>query len=253
MDKMLYVAMSGAKENFNSIAVRGNNLANASTIGFKADLNQARAMNVYGEGLQTRAFSMSERPGYNLSVGSVMSTGRALDASIKGDGYFAVRGRDGQESYTRNGNFDIDANGVLRTTSGLAVLDDTGAEIVLPTPLEQVQINRDGVISGRPEGAGAEVIEEFAQLKLVKIDANNLVKGADGLFHSSPNRNNDYETVAQDETVQLELGVLEGSNVNVVEEMTSLISLQRQFDMQLKLMETAKDIDESQTTLLRLS
>ncbi|MEE0986749.1 MAG: flagellar basal body rod protein FlgF [Succinivibrionaceae bacterium] len=253
MDKMLYIAMSGAKENFNGISVHGNNLANASTTGFKADLGQARAMNVYGEGLQSRAFSMTERAGYNLDLGTVMTTGRALDVCVKGDGFIAVKGTDAQEGYTRNGSLQIDTDGVLRNSSGLAVLSPEGEEIVLPMPLEKIQINKDGVISGRPEGAGPEVIEEFGQIKLVKIDPKTLVKGSDGLFRSSLTRNNIYNNVPQDPEVELLGGVLESSNVNVVEEMTSLIRLQRQFDMQLKLMETAKDIDESQTSLLRLS
>lgn len=253
MDKMLYIAMSGAKENFNGISIHGNNLANASTTGFKADLNQARAMNVYGDGLQTRAFSMSERPGYNLDLGTVMTTGRNLDVCIKGDGFIAVQGKDGAEAFTRNGSLQIDINGVLRNSSGHAVLSVDGEEIVLPMPLEKIQINKDGVISGRPEGAGPEVIEEFGQIKLSKIDPKTLVKGGDGLFRSSLSRNDIYEAVQSDPSVELLSGVLESSNVNVVEEMTSLIRLQRQFDMQLKLMETAKDIDESQTSLLRFS
>ncbi len=247
MDKMLYIAMSGAKENFHGIAIRGNNLANASTIGFKADLEQARSMNAYGDGFQTRVFSMTERPGFNLDSGSIMTTNRDLDVAIKGDGFIAVADAQGSEAYTRNGNFEIDINGILRTGNGLAVLDDTGNEIVLPIPLEKVSINHDGVISGRPEGTEANIVEEFGQIKLVKLGADNAVKGADGLFRSSTG------TLTHDTTVTLESGVLESSNVNVVEEMTHLIKLQRQFDMQLKMMETAKENDESQNTLLRMS
>lgn len=107
MDKMLYVAMSGAKENFNGIAIRGNNLANASTIGFKADLEQARAMNAYGDGFQTRAFSMTERPSFNLDSGALMTTNRNLDIAIKGDGYLAIEDKEGSEAYTRNGSLEI--------------------------------------------------------------------------------------------------------------------------------------------------
>ena len=247
MDKMLYVAMSGAKEYFNGIAIRGNNLANASTIGFKADLEQARAMNAYGDGFQTRAFSMTERPSFNLDSGALMTTNRNLDIAIKGDGYLAIEDKEGSEAYTRNGSLEIDINGVLRTTNGYPVLDDTGSQIVLPIPLDQISINKDGVISGRPEGAEATVVEEFAQIKLVKFDPSNTIKGTDGLFRS-------IEGIHQhDSSVEVASGYLESSNVNVVEEMTNLIKLQRQFDMQLKMMETAKENDESQTTLLRMS
>jgi flagellar basal-body rod protein FlgF len=248
MDKMLYVAMTGAKENFNAIAIRGNNLANASTTGFKADLEQARSMNAYGEGFQTRVFAMTERPGYNLDSGSIMTTDRDLDVAIKGDGYIAVQDADGNEAYTRNGSFEIDVNGILRTSNGLAVLDEVGQEIILPIPLEKVNINKDGVVSGRPEGADANIVEEFAQIKLVKLASSVTVKGTDGLFRAA-----NGNIAEPDLDVELMSGSLESSNVNVVEEMTGLIRLQRQFDMQLKMMETAKDIDESQTSLLRLS
>jgi flagellar basal-body rod protein FlgF len=247
MDKMLYVAMSGAKENFSGIAIRGNNLANASTIGFKADLEQARSMNAFGEGFQTRVFAMTERPGFNLESGSLMTTNRDLDIAVKGEGFIAVTDASGKEAYTRNGNLEIDINGVLRTANGLAVLDETGSEIVLPIPLEKVSINKDGVISGRPAGTESTVVEEFGQIKLVKLNANTTIKGADGLFRSSGS------SLAHDTSVELTNGVLESSNVNVVEEMTHLIKLQRQFDMHLKMMETAQSIDESQTTLLRMS
>ncbi len=248
MDRMLYIAMSGAKENFHGIAIHGNNLANASTTAFKADLEQARTINAYGEGFQSRAFSMTERPGYNLDSGTLMTTGRDLDVAVRGDGYFAVRDRNGDEAYTRNGSLAIDENGVLRTANGQVLLDDSGNEIILPVPLEKVSINRDGVISGRPAGADINVVEEFAQMKLVKIPAKDTVKGTDGLFRPAQGG-----TLAFDENVGIESGALEASNVNVVEEMTSIIRLQRQYDMQLKMMQTAEQNDESQNSLLRMS
>lgn len=253
MDKMLYVAMSGAKECFNGIAVRSNNLANSSTVGFKADLEQARAMNAYGDGFQTRVFAMTERPASNLESGTLTTTDRNLDVAIKGDGYIAVRDANGNEAYTRNGSLNIDVDGVLRTSNGLPVVDTAGQNIIIPMPVETIAINHDGVISGRPEGSEASVIEEFAQIKLVTIPANLTEKGFDGLFRSKNPDDLTYNVVEANEEVELVSGAIESSNVNVVEEMTNLIRLQRNFDMHLKMMETAKEMDESQTSLLRLS
>lgn len=252
MDKMLYIAMSGAKENFHGIAIHGNNLANASTTGFKADLEQARAMEVLGDGHRSRVFSMTERPGYNLEAGALTTTGRDLDIAVNGEGYIAITDSNGNEAYTRNGSLNIDVDGILRTDRGQAVLDQNGAEIVLPIPLRAVSINADGVISGTPEGAEANVVEEFGQIKLVTIPRENVEKGTDGLFRNKDKLTGRYLDPGINEFVQLKSGALENSNVNVVGEMTNLIRLQRQFDMHMKMMETAKEMDESQTMLLRM-
>lgn len=245
MDKLLWVAMSGAKENFHSLAVRSNNLANANTTGFKADFENSRAMSVFANAYPTRAFSMTERPGYNMEDGSIEATGRSLDVAIKGPGMFAVADKQGQEAYTRYGSFTINADGVLKTTNGLDVLDEDGTQIVLPVPLDDVAINEDGVISGRPQGADRNVIEIFQRLKLVNEDIRNIEKGYDGLF-----RRTDGTQIAMDETVKVESGALESSNVNPVEELTSLIRIQRQYDTQVKLMETASQMDQTQNNLM---
>ena len=245
MDKLLWVAMSGAKENFNSLAVRSNNLANASTTGFKADFENSRAMSVFANAYPTRAFAMVERPGYNMDDGALETTGRALDLAIKGSGMFAVSDKQGQEAYTRFGSLKIDENGVLKTSNGLDVLDEDGTQIVLPMPLEDVAINTDGVITGRPQGADRNVIEVYQRIKLVNEDIKNIEKGYDGLF-----RRIDGMQIAQDPTIRVESGALEASNVNPVEELTSLIRIQRQYDTQVKLMETASQMDQTQNNLM---
>ena len=132
-----------------------------------ASNNQAQAMEVLGDGHRSRVFSMTERPGYNLEAGALTTTGRDLDIAVNGEGYIAVTDSNGNEAYTRNGSLNIDVDGILRTDRGQAVLDQNGAEIVLPIPLRAVSINADGVISGTPEGAEANVVEEFGQIKLV--------------------------------------------------------------------------------------
>ncbi len=247
MDKLLYIAMSGAKENLNSLAVRSNNLANANTLGFKADFEEARAMQAYGDGLPSRVFSMAERPGQNFQQGSLQTTGRELDVAVQGDGWLTVQDKDGKEAYTRNGSLQVSPLGVLQTSTGLNVLDTTGQPITLPMPLEKIQITEDGTINARLQGAEPAAVENLQQLKLVNPVNKEMTKGEDGLF-----RRVDGKTEAVSANVRLASGVLENSNVNVVEELTNLIKLQRQFDTQIKMMSTAEKNDESQNQLMKL-
>ena len=248
MDKLLYIAMSGAKENMNSLAVRSNNLANANTLGFKADFEQARAMQAYGDGLPSRVFSMSERPGQSYQQGSLQTTGRDLDVAVQGDGWLTVQDANGKEAYTRNGSLQVSPLGVLQTSTGLNVLDSNGQPITLPMPLEKIQITEDGTINARLEGAEPVAVENLQQLKLVNPVNKDLTKGEDGLF-----RRIDGGTETASANVRLASGALENSNVNVVEELTNLIKLQRQFETQIKMMATAEKNDESQNQLMKLS
>ena len=247
MDKLLYIAMSGAKENLNSLAVRSNNLANANTLGFKADFEEARAMQAYVDGLPSRVFSMAERPGQNFQQGSLQTTGRELDVAVQGDGWLTVQDKDGKEAYTRNGSLQVSPLGVLQTSTGLNVLDSTGQPITLPMPLEKIQITEDGTINARLQGAEPAAVENLQQLKLVNPVNKEMTKGEDGLF-----RRVDGKTEAVSANVRLASGALENSNVNVVEELTNLIKLQRQFDTQIKMMSTAEKNDESQNQLMKL-
>lgn len=247
MDKLLYVAMSGAKQNMNSLAVSANNLANANTDGFKASLSQARSMQAFGEGLPTRVFSMTETPSANFASGPIKTTGRDLDIAVKGDGWIAVQAENGGEAYTRSGSLRFDTTGVLRNDRGTAVMGDNGP-IVLPLPIEKVEISQDGIVSVRPSGATAEVIEEVARIKLVNPGNENLMRGEDGLFRLMSGEN-----APSDPSVGLLSGAVEGSNVNAVHEMVSMIDLQRQFEMQVKMMKTAEENDRASSSLMRIS
>ncbi|MBZ9610198.1 flagellar basal-body rod protein FlgF [Rheinheimera maricola] len=246
MDHLLYIAMSGAKENLNGISVRANNLANSSTVGFKADFEQARAMQAFGEGLPTRVFSLTERPGQNFDAGTIITTGRDLDVAVQGEGWIAVQAQDGNEAYTRAGNLQVNAFGMLETATGLAVMGDDGP-IQVPVPLAKIEIAQDGTVSALPQGAPANAIEEVGRIKLVKPLNQDMEKGSDGLF-----RRKDGVLAEADVGVNLLKGAIEGSNVNAVGEMTYMISLQRQFELQVKMMKNAEEMDQQQNQLLRI-
>jgi flagellar basal-body rod protein FlgF len=249
MDRALFLAMSGAKQYMQAIQLSANNLANVNTTGFRADLEQARSMQAYGEGLPSRVFSMTERPGHNFAQGSVITTGRDMDVTIQGHGWISVLDKTGQEGLTRNGNLQISASGLLTTNSGQPVVGDTGAPITLPIPLSKIEIGKDGTISVLPKGAPADAMEVVDRIKLVRPDDRTLYKAANGLFRSKdPNA-----TFEADASVSLLSGALEGSNVNAVGEMTNIIDLQRQFEMQVKMMNTAQEMDKTSDSLLRTS
>ena len=261
MDKMLYVAMSGAKQNMQALSINANNLANAKTTGFKSDLSQARTMQAFGEGQPTRVFSMTERASQNFDSGALLTTGRPLDLAINGDGWFAVQtpetgtlgsqvgvatqGAISSEAYTRQGNLRITEDGTLETSNGEIVIGDNGP-IVLPLPVSNIEISPDGTIMVQPEGAPITEMEEVARIKLVNPDVRLLEKGNDGLF-----RRKDGQVEEADAMVQVRGGTLESSNVNPISEMTDMIALQRQFEMHLKLMKTAEEIDSASSALLR--
>ncbi len=249
MDRALFLAMSGAKQNMQAMQLRANNLANVSTTGFRADLAQARSMQAYGDGLPSRVFSMTERPGNNFQQGSVITTGRDLDVTVQGDGWISVLDKTGAEGLTRNGNLHIDETGLLMNGNGYLVLGETGAPITLPVPLAKVEIGNDGTISVRPQGAPADAMEIVDRIKLVRPNNQDLYKDVNGLFRAK-DPNAAYDA---DANVKILTRALEGSNVNAVGEMTSLIDLQRQFEMQVKMMSTAEDMDKSSDSLLRMS
>ncbi len=246
MDKMLYLAMTGAKQTMVAQAVNSNNLANVSTTAFKADLEQFRSMQVLGEGLPSRTYSMTERPGIDVTPGAINTTGRELDVAIKGDGWIAVQAPDGSEAYTRAGDLHISTLGLLETASGHAVLGD-GGPIVVPQA-EKIEIGIDGSISIRPVGARANELAEVGRIKLVNPAPDNLIKGEDGLI-----RTLDGSIAVADIDVQLISGAIEGSNVSAIKSMVKMIELSRQYEMQIKMMKTAEENDAAVTQIMKMS
>lgn len=246
MDKMLYVAMTGAQNNTLGLRAHANNLANVSTSGFRRDFEQARSMPLFGETFPARVFAMSERPGTDFRPGSLQETGRDLDVAVGGKGWIAVQAPDGSEAYVRTASLNIDALGVLRTGNGLSVIGNAGP-IAVP-PEQKVEIGQDGTISIRALGEDPNVLAEVDRIKLVNPDPKSMEKGTDGLI-----RVKGQPEVAADATVQVTSGFLEASNVNAVEEMTAILSLSRQFELSVKMMRTAEDNSSAMARVLQIS
>ena len=245
MDRMLYVAMSGAKETMIAQANNSNNLANANAPGFLADLQQFRSMPVFGDGFPTRAYGLSERPGTDFTHGDQVQTGRDLDVAIAGNGWFAVQARDGSEAYSRRGDLNLDVNGLLTTGNGLPVIGN-GGPIAIP-PAEKLDIAPDGTISIVPLGQSSVGIAVIDRIKMVNPAIDQMVKGKDGLL-----RMRDGNPAEADGSMRLNSGAFEGSNVNIVNAMVEMIELSRRYEMQVKMMQTAKTMEEASTRIMRL-
>ena len=238
MDRLIYLAMSGAKATMQRQETLSNNLANASTTGFRAELAAFRAVPVEGSGACTRVYSLESTIGYDATPGQVAATGRNLDVAMRGSAWLAVQGRDGTEAYTRGGSLDVDSEGMLVTTSGLQVLGD-GGPIQIP-PDSQVAIAADGTVSVVDTQNHSSTV---GRLKLVTPEAP-LVRGSDGLFRGSDG------DLAADTNARLQDGALEGSNVSTVETMVQMIAAARQFEAQMRSLSTAEGNDKSAQQLL---
>ena len=244
MDHLIYTAMTGANAAANRQAVLSNNLANASTNGFRAELSTFRAVPVRGEGASTRVMALEATPGHLDTPGAAQRTGRSLDAMTTGNSWFAVQGLDGTEAYTRNGSFEVANDGTLKTSSGLTVLSDGGSPISVPAGAE-VSIGFDGNLSAK---VGNQPPTGVGRLKLITPTTDDpLKRGDDGLFRATSG-----DPLPSDANARVQVGALEGSNVNAIETMVGMIATARQFETQMRLLQTAEANEKSADKLLSM-
>jgi len=239
MDRLIYLSMAGAKASMQRQDTLANNLANASTNGFRAEMQAFRAVPVRGDGASTRVYALESTVGADMRAGPMQSTGRALDVAMQGDAWLAVQGLDGTEAYTRAGSLQVNAEGQLVTPAGLPVVGD-GGPITLPANAT-VEIATDGSITttvgtGRPQQAG--------KLKLV-VPETPLQRGTDGLFR--PREGGD---LTASPAARVQGGALEGSNVSAVETMVAMIAAARQFEQQMKSLQGAEQREQGAAKLL---
>ncbi|MBR7778099.1 flagellar basal-body rod protein FlgF [Undibacterium rugosum] len=246
MDRLVYTAMTGAKHVLEQQATNSHNLANATTNGFRAQLDSFRAVPVQNAEIPTRSFVVDSTVGADFSTGSMQMTGRELDVAVQGKGWLVVERPDGTEAYTRAGSLKLSENGVLQTQNGQNVLGD-GGPITIP-PDVSIAIAKDGTVSTVPNGNRPNAVQVVGRLKLVNPPEDNLVRADDGLF-----RTKDGAVPDADPAVGVAGGMLENSNVNVVESMVTMINLARQFEMQMKLLQNAENNETKASQLLSLS
>ena len=238
MDRLIYLSMSGAKATMQRQDVLAHNLANVSTVGFRAELQAFRSVPVEGSGASTRVYALESTPGYDASAGPVMATGRKLDVALRGNAWLAVQALDGTEAYTRAGALDLASDGTLVTRNGLPVLGD-GGPIQLP-PGTEPSIAADGTVAATGPGGRTTAV---GRLKLVTPETP-LARGTDGLFRAADG------DLPADAAARVQDGALEGSNVSPVETMVAMIAAARQFEMQMKMLQTAEADERAASQLL---
>ncbi|MFS2224021.1 flagellar basal body rod protein FlgF [Pantoea sp. B65] len=251
MDHAIYTAMGAATQTLNQQAVTASNLANASTPGFRAQLNALRAVPVEGLSLPTRTLVTASTPGADMSQGAMDYTERALDVAVQQDGWLAVQSADGSEAYTRNGNMQVSPAGQL-TIQGNLVMGD-GGPIAIPQGAE-ITIAADGSITALNAGEAPNALVQIGRLKLVKADGKEVTRGDDGMFRLTESAQQQRGAVLQaDASVKVMPGVLEGSNVKPVETMVDMITNARRFEMQMKVISSVDDNEQRANQILNMS
>ena len=245
MDGFIHVVAAGAKEVMFRQAINAHNLANAPTVGFKADLAQAESIFVKGAGQQTRAYNRVAGIGTDFSVGAIKQTGRDLDVAINGEGWFAIQTDDGSEGLTRRGDLRIDELGQLLNGAGQQLIGENGP-IALP-PFNSLTIATDGTISIVPLGEPPNSVAILDRIKLVNPDPETLSKDETGLVVTE-----DRLPSLSDATLRITTGALEASNVNPTEAMVRMIELARQFEQFMNMVNVGEEVDTSSTSLMRI-
>jgi flagellar basal-body rod protein FlgF len=235
--------MTGAKQIMQAQAVNNHNIANLSTIGFRADAVAFASQPIYGPGYATRVNAVAGDAGTDFSAGVMQGTGRDLDIAINGRGFIAVRGADGEEAYTRAGDLRVSPTGAVTTASGLPVLSESGP-LVIP-PSTQVAIGSDGTISVVPQGSAPFAVTQVDRIKLVNPKTSDLQKGDDGLL-----RMKSGGKVKADDTVSVTSGMLESSNVNAAQSLINMIELQRLYEFQIKSINSTDTNEQSAERLM---
>ena len=253
MDKMLYLSMTGAKNVMLQQATTAHNMANVHTHGYKRDFPVFRALPVVGQGAPTRITVTDSTIGHDMRPGTLNYTGNPTDFAIATPGLVAVAADDGEEAYTRQGGLLPGADGILRNYEGRAYMGDGGGPIAVP-PNARLYLQEDGrILASDPVVGGDGDPQEIGQLRLINPPHRALYKGPDGLFRVSD------ATPAQEAPEQLLLnpvrvvaGYLENSNVNAADAMVQMINHARQFELNVRMMQTADQNARTATQLLSI-
>ncbi len=246
MDRLIYTSLTAMRGAMARQQATANNLANASTPGFRAEIAEAQSLWLDGPTLRDRALASEEVVNADMKAGALTATGRDLDVSLSGDTLLAVQSQDGEEAYTRRGDLQLSASGLLTTGEGRPVLGQSGAPVAIP-PADSVTIGKDGRVFFVPAGGDATKPQELDRLKISSPLGTPIAKGLDGLF-----RVKGGGVLAPDPDAQVTTGYLEQSNVSATQALVDMIDAGRSWDMQLKLITSARDLDSSSAELMRL-
>ena len=245
MDRLIHTSLSALKAAMARQTVTANNLANASTTGFRAEMASVRPLWLTGPGLPDRVYASEEVVAANMTGAATVATGKPLDVAVNGDALLTVQAENGDEAYTRRGDLLVSASGLLTTGDGHPVLGE-GGPITIP-PADLIRIDGDGTLWMTPLGGEGSAAQKIDRLKLASPTGSNVVKHIDGLF-----RVRGGGALPDDPTATVTAGALEGSNVNPTTALVDMIEAARSWETQIKLLTTARDLDTETTSLMRL-
>ena len=245
MDRLIYTSLTALRGAQARQTATANNLANASTPGFRAEMAEAQALWLRGPQVDGRARASEEVIGADMRAGTVVSTGRELDIAIEGNALLAVQAPNGDEAYTKRGDLQLAESGLLTTGDGHPVLGTQGP-VIIP-PADSLRIDPQGRIWIVPQGGDPQSPQEAGQLKLASPIGSSVLKGLDGLFRVA-----DGGILPDDPEARIKTGALEGSNVNASLALTEMIEASRSWDVQLKMIGDARDLDSATAELMQL-
>ena len=243
MDRVIYTAMNGAARLDEHQSVLANNMANVNTPGFREQFAMYRSVPlVSGDGLTTRVATVASTPGHSFAPGVMQTTGRALDVALSGDGWFAMQAPNGDEAYSRAGNFTVGVNNQLQSAAGHPVLSDQNGVIEV-TEGARLTIGSDGTITALGAGDQPNAVVNLGRLKLVNPEDETLVHGDDGLFRVAGQGGEPPPALPADPTLRVISGMLEGSNANPMTSMVGMIENSRRYEAQMQIL---KNVDTNE-------
>ncbi len=245
MDRLIYTSLTAMRGSMSRQTAIANNLANAQTPGFRADMAEAQSLWLNGSGLDARAMSSEEVIGADMKAGTVTSTGRDLDVAVQGDAMLVVQAPNGEEAYTRRGDLQISPSGLLTTGDGHPV-QGGGGPVTIP-PADSIRIDTDGRVWIVPAGGDPENPQEVDRLRLATTAGSDVLKGLDGLF-----RVKDGGILPDDPEARLTTRSIEGSNVSATTALVEMIEASRSWDTQLKMINDAREMDSATASLMQL-
>ena len=246
MDRLIYTAYSGMTGSTVRQRVIASNMANAQTIGFRAEMLTTTPMTLKGPSLEVRAMTNGEVRGASMAQGSLIETGKPMDVALSGDTMLSVQAEDGTEVYTRRGDLSISAGGVLQNGDNRPVIGE-GGPITVPLG-SKVTISPDGGVNVSNPEAPDQPPQTVGRIKIASTTGSNIDKGLDGLF-----RVKGGGVLPQDEEAKVMVGSLEQSNVDPTRILVEMVEAQRLFDIRTKVVSQAREVDESSSALMRIS
>ncbi len=245
MDRLIYTALTGMNAAMDRQRTVANNLANASTPGFRKEAFAVTPATLRNGSLEARAMAQGVVRGVDMSEGRVIPTGKPLDIAVKGEALIAYQAPDGGEIYSRRGDLRISPTGLLENGEGLPVMGEAGP-ITIPAG-GSVSLGADGsVLLSDPADPGAAP-QALDRIKLVSPEGSAIAKGIDS-FLRVPGGG----ALPADPTAEIATGALEASNVDTATTLVEMIEAQRAFEQRAKVISTASDLDEAGSRLMSL-